>query len=93
MTTNPKYKKRSDETTDMHIKELSNLSPTILFLGDSLFEHFKYSKAWIDYGFNNMNIFNAGVGGDRIQNVLYRLITKNLINYMKNITRVFYDRH
>lgn len=99
MTTIPKFKKRTDETSNFHIKNLSKLSPNempeILLLGDSLFERFntiagQNSKIWTDYHFDKLKIFNAGIGGDKIQNVLYRLKTKKLLTYLDgSITKIF----
>jgi len=99
MTSIPKYKKRTDDTTNVHIESLSKLSlgdmPEILLLGDSLFERFKTitggnTKVWTDFEFDKLKIFNAGIGGDMIQNVLYRLKERKLLAYLgKSITKIF----
>lgn len=99
-TTNiSKYKQRTDETTKEHIKQLTELHvidkmPKILLLGDSLFERFKTmtgepTKIWTDNGFDKLDIFNAGIGGDQIQNVLYRITEQKILTYLgKSIKKI-----
>jgi lysophospholipase L1-like esterase len=94
-----KFKKRTEETTDIHIRCLEDLpesgKPKILLLGDSLFERFKTitgedTKVWTDHGFDKMCIFNAGIGGDQIQNVMYRITVRRLLDHVgKSIEKVF----
>ena len=88
----PKHKQRTETTTIEHIKQLAELKekkamPKILLLGDSMFERFKHMtgesiKSWSDHGFDKFNIFNAGIGGDQIQNVLYRLIDQKILTHL-----------
>jgi hypothetical protein len=79
------YKERSDETHDtVHAPLLSQPSTSpinCLLLGDSMLERFKTSGQHTKFGTTDFpNIFNAGVGGDRIVNVLFRLGTKDLFH-------------
>lgn len=54
----------------------SPLSPSIeiVLLGDSMFERFKTTGKYTQLGqLRYPQVFNAGVGGDKIENVLYRI--------------------
>lgn len=78
-----KCKQRSDQTHDSVHHPLLKTSPfdTIwcLLLGDSTLERLKMTGAHTALGKGEFpHIFNAGVGGDPIQNVLYQLDTKGL---------------
>lgn len=73
---NSKWKKRSEETTiNVHFPELDNAdSKTFNFvlIGSSMLERFKTTGHDLNLGLKP-HIFNAGVGGDTIPNVLYRI--------------------
>ena len=71
-----KWKDRSEKThKQTHIPELTRRSPenidTVL-IGSSMFERFKYIGTATRMG-RLPRSFNAGVGGDKIPNVLYRI--------------------
>ena len=89
-----KYKKRSAETTtDSHIQELKiNPKPEVMFIGTSMFERFRYmpeaQDAWKKYHLDQCNIFNCGVGGDRICNILYRLLDLKILDHINASPRV-----
>src|SRR5271170_2918362 len=83
-----KYKKRSEITHDtVHKPLLSQLPATqirCLLLGDSMLERFITTGKHTKLGqLAFPNLLNAGVGGDRIQNVVYRLGTKDLFSGLK----------
>lgn len=90
----PKYKKRSHDTTlSTHIPELeSNPNPQVILLGTSMFERFRYmpeaQRAWKKCQLDQYNIFNCGVGGDQICNILYRLQTLDILNHIKTCPRL-----
>lgn len=73
---NSKWKKRSEETTlDVHFPELDNASleaTNLVLIGSSMLERFKTTGHDLNLG-SKPGIFNAGVGGDTIPNVLYRI--------------------
>ncbi|KAK0623904.1 SGNH hydrolase-type esterase domain-containing protein [Immersiella caudata] len=92
-----KYKLRSHETSlNSHLPLLqpspTNQGPSIIFLGDSMFERFlttgsspNFPAPWpsptllptlpADANSTRLpHVFNAGVGGDKIQNISYRLL-------------------
>ncbi len=80
-----KYKERSDQTHDTVHAPLLLQQPgepiECLLLGDSMLERLKTTGAHTEIAQCPFpQIFNAGVGGDRIQNVLYRLGTKDLFH-------------
>jgi GDSL-like Lipase/Acylhydrolase family len=88
LRTSGNYKERSYVTHDtVHAPALAeNLSDPIwcLLLGDSMLERLKTTGAHTKMGQGRFpQIFNAGVGGDRIRNVLYRLGTKNLMGALQ----------
>lgn len=84
----PKWKQRTADTHKKHVTMASNGKFSTLFLGDSMFER------WMSTGRNfwfadlsKQNIFNAGVGGDKIENLLWRLTpsdgTQGILDVMK----------
>lgn len=78
-----KYKERSNQTHDTVHAPLLLQRPgeliECLLLGDSMLERLKTTGAHTEIAQCSFpQIFNAGVGGDRVQNVLYRLGTKGL---------------
>jgi hypothetical protein len=73
-----KYKERSDKTHDNTHAPLLAQSPTTrircLLLGCSMLERFKTTGKHTKFGQVEFpDLLNAGVGGDRIQNIIYRL--------------------
>lgn len=83
-----KYKERPDTThNDIHAPLLAQ-SPTnrirCLLLGDSMLERLKTTGKHTKLGQVEFpDLLNAGVGGDRTQNVIYRLGTKDLYSGLK----------
>lgn len=82
------YKERSDVTHDRdHAPILARGQPIeCLLLGHSFFERFKTTGSTTRFGPDQApypEFFNAGVGGDRIGNVIYRLIEKGLLTDLK----------
>lgn len=72
------YKDRSNATHTEHHKPVLSQNPTepieILLLGDSMLERFKTTGRNTPLGSAAYPlVMNAGVGGDKISNVLYRL--------------------
>ena len=79
------FKQRSHDTHNQtHKPQLENDSPIdIVLLGDSMFERFKTTGQRTRIGrLAYPQLFNAGVGGDKIENVLYR-IDLGLIDLLK----------
>ena len=80
-----KWKKRSEETNAEHIEKLSGGDQSFdkLLFGDSMFERFVYSKD-AKQGYKrylkDIPFFNAGVGGDKISNMLWRLTQGGLLD-------------
>ena len=78
-----RFKQRSYDThTSTHQPQLEssteNISSAsqidIVLLGDSMFERFKNTGKYTQIGqLQYPQVFNAGVGGDKIENVLYRM--------------------
>jgi lysophospholipase L1-like esterase len=71
-----KWKDRSEKThKNTHIPELQRRSTEpieVILLGSSMFERFKNTGATTRIG-RLLRSFNAGVGGDKIPSVLYRI--------------------
>ena len=83
----PVWKKRSEETTKTHISWLLTHSEVgTIFIGTSMFERFDYTPEG-KYAFkkylSQFNIFNCGVGGDRISNIIYRLQELKVLDNVK----------
>lgn len=76
----PKWKSRTEETNTKYILQLQTdkyKQSQILLLGDSMFERWLTSgtQYWNLYEIESkLNVFNASIGGDGIQNVLWRLL-------------------
>ena len=70
----PKWKQRTCDTHKKHLTMAAKGKYDKLFLGDSMFERWLTTGRllWFSY-LNKLNIFNAGVGGDKIENLLWRL--------------------
>lgn len=81
---NPIFKQRTYDIMKEHITMLNNNENkyNYLLLGDSLFEHFTEQNGGLEFYkyIGKYNIFNAGVGGDKIENVLYRIIEGKLLD-------------
>ncbi|UJR17640.1 hypothetical protein I4U23_004536 [Adineta vaga] len=90
-----RFKQRSHDThTEVHQPQLENSSLTtvcdvssqinIVLLGDSMLERFKTTGKNTQIGqLPYPQVFNAGVGGDKIENILYR-IQLGLFNMLKD---------
>ena len=82
----PKYKKRSHQTTDKHKVWLAAHGDKIktVLIGTSMFERALYMKEaqsmWKKHGLDEDTIFNCSVGGDRIENILYRLESRKILD-------------
>lgn len=75
----PKWKERTATTHARHLEILKNRpdlqSNAILFLGDSMMERWLTTgKPFWDNELSKYPIMNAGVGGDRIENLLWRVL-------------------
>jgi hypothetical protein len=82
-------KTRSSETHDEAHWPLLRAAPTdapihCLLLGCSMLERFKTTGRETPFGAARFpHVFNAGVGGDRVRNVIYRLGTKGLYRVLR----------
>jgi lysophospholipase L1-like esterase len=86
----PKFKQRTFETTNRHIEFLKKSKPKTMFLGDSMFEKFKTTGKtfWSKNQFNKKEIFNAGIGGDKLENILYRIEVMDLFKFIDHLDNV-----
>jgi lysophospholipase L1-like esterase len=91
----PVFKQRSYDTMKKHIELLNSNENkyTHLLLGDSLFENFTIENGGLSFydAIGNENIFNAGVGGDKVENIIYRLIESKLFDHinLQNLSNIF----
>ena len=75
------WSKEHDQIT----KNLTTSNVTTVIFGDSIIKNLsKYNGKYKD-NWNNINIFNAGIGGDRIENVLYRIESTRLPSIIKEV--------
>ena len=86
MDVNPVFKQRSFDTNNQHLQFLNseNKNYTHLMLGDSMLENFLNMYSGLSFFKQIMakvDIFNAGVGGDKVENVLYRVIEGKLLDH------------
>lgn len=80
------YRQKTHDRGLEHIEQLNSNSFKIIFLGDSMFERYTWVRdlqdSWSE--FQKMGVFNAGIGGDRVQHVLYRVKNQGLLRYAGN---------
>lgn len=76
-----KWKQRTFDTFNEQLNYLTKNEPTMMLLGDSLFERIKFNQNNHNFLSQN-NVFNAGIGGDRIENVIYRISDLKLFDYL-----------
>jgi len=69
----PTWKDRTDKTHTTHLEELKSTSPEVLLLGSSMIERFLTSGKGELPRFSPYNCFFAGVGGDGVQHMIYRV--------------------
>ncbi|CAH0549517.1 unnamed protein product [Brassicogethes aeneus] len=55
-----------------YIKKIQNKDCDVVFIGDSIIKYLETSCMWFDFK-NACNCVNLGIGGDRIENVLWRI--------------------
>lgn len=72
-----KWKQRTHDTHQQHLADLQTeegQNTKILFLGSSMMERFHTTgKKFVEKYYKPQNVFIAGVGGDGIQHMLYRI--------------------
>ena len=67
-----------------HCFMIENAKPNTLLLGDSIVAGLsRYPNVWNEY-FAPINALNLGIGGDRVENVLWRAIDLPLPSFVKN---------
>ena len=70
----PKWKKRTDETHQEHQKNYNGKQFDVVFIGDSMMERWGTTvKEYLTKMEEKSSIALMGVGGDGIENLLYRL--------------------
>ncbi len=89
----PVFKERSSATTQKHIESLvANPNPDVVMIGTSMIERFQYDDAakfaFTTVGLDTFSIFNGGVGGDKLCNVLYRLQNLQVLSHVKTVPRL-----
>jgi lysophospholipase L1-like esterase len=80
----PQFKKRSEETTQQHRAWLAQHRDfSVVLLGTSMLERFQWEEgaktAYEESGLNKISVFNCGVGGDKIANILFRIETLKIL--------------
>ena len=68
-----------------HCSRLNNKSFETILIGDSLITSLaRYSKVWNTF-FKPLNAFNCGIGGDRMQHVLWRAHDLRRFSSLRNV--------
>ena len=68
-----------------HCFMIKNAKPNTLLLGDSIVAGLsRYPNVWNEY-FTPINALNLGIGGDRVENVLWRAMDLPLPSSVKNV--------
>ncbi|XP_045478472.1 platelet-activating factor acetylhydrolase IB subunit alpha1-like isoform X2 [Harmonia axyridis] len=55
-----------------YLNEAQNSEPEVLFIGDSIVQQLQFSTIWAEK-FISLHCCNFGIGGDRVENVLWRI--------------------
>lgn len=83
--TSPAWKVRTAKTHSRHMKELSAGAVHIdtLLLGDSMLERWKTvgNEFWQTLYPISLSVFNAGVGGDGLDNILWRCVSSTGVQF------------
>ena len=84
----PKYKERSQKTTEKQKEFLkTNRNFDGVLIGTSMLERFLYDQSAMSsykkFDLEKLNVFNCGVGGDKICNILFRLQTLKILDFVK----------
>ncbi|KAI8919261.1 SGNH hydrolase-type esterase domain-containing protein [Powellomyces hirtus] len=83
-----KWKERSATTHTEHLQQLQTKDDYgTLLLGDSMLERFKTTGSETVLN-KNETVFNAGVGGDKVENVIYR-VEEGLFHMLPKLQTVF----
>ena len=90
MTAIPTARQSKTNCMNTHLKHcsiLNNKSFDTTLIGDSLIAGLaRYSKVWNKF-FKLLNAFNCGIGGDRVQHVLWRAQDLRHFLSLRNIMR------
>ena len=79
------YKSNWVEYHRNHCFKIKDSKPNTLLLGDSIVAGLsRYPNVWNDY-FAQINALNLGIGGDHVENVLWRAIDLPLPPSVKNV--------
>ena len=79
------YKSNWVEYHHNHCFKIKDSKPNTILLGDSIVAGLsRYPNVWNEY-FAQINAFNLGIGGDRVENVLWRAIDLPLPLSVKNV--------
>ena len=71
-TVTPKWKERTDSTNKKHLNILSKRNFDVMFIGDSMFERWFTTGSNLWNNLRKYNIMNCGIGGDKVENLLWR---------------------
>lgn len=75
-----------------HIAQTKEREPDVLFIGDSLIHHLQYRSVWTEL-YEPLHCLNFGISGDKIQNVLWRILNGELNNINPKVKKgEFYYR-
>lgn len=69
--------------------ETKEKEPDVLFIGDSLIQRLVHTEMWNNF-FAPMHALNFGIGGDQIQNVLWRIENGELDHINPKVIRFYY---
>ena len=81
----PFYKSDWVEYHRNHCFKIKDSKPNTLLLGDSIVAGLsRYPNVWNEY-FAKINALNLGIGGDRVENILWQVINLPLPSSVKNV--------
>ncbi|CAG9861114.1 unnamed protein product [Phyllotreta striolata] len=55
-----------------YLQEAKNSESEVLFIGDSIIQQLQFSSLWVEK-ISSLHCLNFGIGGDRVENVLWRV--------------------
>jgi platelet-activating factor acetylhydrolase IB subunit beta/gamma len=70
--------------------ETKEKEPDVVFIGDSIIQRLVHTEMWNNF-FAPMHALNFGIGGDQIQNVLWR-IENGELDHINPKVIIFYYR-
>ena len=72
------------------VSDAQEKEPDVVFIGDSIMAYLSYTEMW-DKQFAPMHAINFGIGAERVENVLWRVMNGEMEQMNPKVFRVSID--